>query len=344
MSEPRVAILGAGPAGCAAALTLGRSGIRPVVLERGLPGKDKPCGDAYLPDAIALLTSLGLDLTEIDGSRARSFSAIDLWDARRPIWTVPLDGQTGVIAPRAIVDQALRDAAAQCSDLRYGVLVTGITWSEPGWWVQTPAQDQIGEPGPFDAVILAMGAANALARSFGIAGDPITGASMTAYLTVADLREPLFQFSPLGLDGYGWIFPLANGEVNIGVCAASQPPRDFRQRTLTYLDMWCPGQSPHLRAGAGPLWSGRGRTWHDPRGLISCGDAAGLVDPLTGEGIAPAFESGMAGAAALLGWLANRETTDLARYSRLIRETFEHRYGQTPARSIWRHLNQATAA
>ncbi len=57
---PTVAIIGAGPAGCAAAITLARRSIPTVVLERGQPGKDKPCGDAYLPDAVELMDRLGI--------------------------------------------------------------------------------------------------------------------------------------------------------------------------------------------------------------------------------------------------------------------------------------------
>jgi flavin-dependent dehydrogenase len=344
VSEPRIAVLGAGPAGCAAAITFARAGVRPTVLERGVPGKDKPCGDAYLPDAVGWLASLGVPIEVVHGPRARPFTSIDLWDDRRPIWTVPLDGQIGMIAPRSVVDQALRDVAAACSDLRYGVSAVGLHGDVDGWRVAVRINGVTEVIGPFDAVVLATGAANALAREYGIAGEPIVGASMTAYLQVKDIDAPLFQFSPLGLDGYGWVFPLADGEVNIGVCAANQPPRDFRQRTESYLAQWCPGQIGEMRAGAGPMWSGRGSRWHDTRGVVSCGDAAGLVDPLTGEGIAPALESGIAAANAIVGWLASGPSDALGDYSRHISQTFGRRYSLTPARTIWRNLNQVTAA
>src|SRR5271170_6782686 len=68
--------MGAGPAGCAAALVLARHGILPLLVEKGLPGKDKACGDAWIPSAVEELRSLNTDKRELD-SNAHSFARID---------------------------------------------------------------------------------------------------------------------------------------------------------------------------------------------------------------------------------------------------------------------------
>lgn len=340
-TSSHVAIIGSGPAGCAAAITLGRHRVPAVVFERGQPGKDKPCGDAYLPDAVALMDELRI--TEpFEGNRsARVFEQIELWDSTRRIWTLGLDGRRGWIAPRGAIDQALRDEAGRVSEIRYGTAVIGIRQTESGWQVAFRANDGERVTQEFAAVIIASGAANALSRTFGISGDPTTGASISVYAHVDDVRAPMFQFTPMGIPGYGWVFPLGGGRVNIGVCATMRAPAYLRDRTVAYLDRWQAVEREPLRAGAGPMWSGLGQRWHHDGGLVSCGDAAGLVDPLTGEGIAPAMESGINAADAIASYLGSASNRALAMYSDWVRQTFSRRYSDTPVRRLWRYLNGA---
>ncbi len=151
----------------------------------------------------------------------------------------------------------------------------------------------------------------------------------------------MFQFTPMGLPGYGWIFPLGGGQVNIGVCAAMRAPTNLRERTVTYLERWQAVDRGPLRAGAGPMWSGQGTRWHHDGGLVSCGDAAGLVDPLTGEGIAPAMESGIRAASAISDLLESGSGAPLSMYTTWVHDTFTRRYADTPVRRLWRYLNGA---
>jgi flavin-dependent dehydrogenase len=90
------------------------------------------------------------------------------------------------------------------------------------------------------------------------------------------------------------------------------------------------------------MWSNQGTRWHLSGGLVSCGDAAGLVDPLTGEGIAPAMESGIAAANAIDAYLASRDDHQLAAYSRWVLSTYQSRYAATPVRRMWQYLNFAS--
>ena len=117
-------VIGAGPAGCAAALVLVRNGVFPLLVEKGLPGKDKACGDAWSLSAVEELRSLDIGKREL-GSNWRSFSRFDGYYAERKVWSHDLAPFEGVIAPRAIVDQLLRDrvSAAGCP-IWYGAQAT----------------------------------------------------------------------------------------------------------------------------------------------------------------------------------------------------------------------------
>ena len=85
-SLSRVVVIGAGPAGCAAALTLAQNGILPLLVEKGLPGKDKACGDAWVPSAVEELRSFGIGQREL-GANWHSFPRIDGYYADRRVWS-----------------------------------------------------------------------------------------------------------------------------------------------------------------------------------------------------------------------------------------------------------------
>lgn len=342
MKRAAVAVIGAGPAGCAAAITLARHGAPVTLFERGQRRKDKPCGDAWLPDALEHLDQLGVQLPRMSRSNGKPFGRIVLWDTTRPIWTISLDDQDGWIAPRKHIDHALRDTASRSNDLRYNTSVVGVKKTYPDWEITLRSRTGTLVTERYSAVVLATGAANSLSRRFDISGNPVTGASISVYAQLEGIQAPIFQFAPLGVPGYGWIFPLAGNLVNIGVCAAAASPQNLRSATQLYLDQWQPNNIGPFRAGAGPMWSNQGETWHMNDGLVSCGDAAGLVDPLTGEGIAPALESGINAAQAIQDYLSDRENRSLADYSGWIRSTFRQRYAGTPTRRMWQHLNHAT--
>jgi len=89
--------------------------LAPLIVEKGLPGKDKACGDAWTPSAFEELRAFCSDNRELD-SNPHSFERIDGYCCERKVWSFDLAPFEGVIAPRAIVDQCLRDrvSAAGC--------------------------------------------------------------------------------------------------------------------------------------------------------------------------------------------------------------------------------------
>ncbi len=107
-----------------------------------------------------------------------------MWDSSQRIWTLGLDGRSGWIAPRGAIDQALRNEAGRVCDLRYGTTVTGIRERRSDGKSVFRTEGGASGTEHVAAVIIASGAANALSRSFGISGNPITGASISVYALV----------------------------------------------------------------------------------------------------------------------------------------------------------------
>ncbi len=332
-----VAIVGAGPAGCAAAIALGRAGIDALLLERGAPGKDKPCGDAFVPTAVTLLDVLGIDTACLAALGGVPFTRIDLYYQASCFLSQSAGDGIGWIVPRASLDQKLRDVAARCASICYHAGVTGITRDNGGRWKLTIRQETATSHIFCDTVILACGSGSALAGQWGISGEPILGASITGYGGREAVEAPIFEFTEAFQPGYGWVFPISADRVNIGVCALTPAAvKGLRRHAEAYPAQWGIEQSCRWRGGGEALWSGMGRTWHHDAGMISCGDAAGLVHPGSAEGITGALLSGMHAGEAMSMYLHDRrDARPLAEYSAWVGDHFGRAYERTPERRLW---------
>jgi geranylgeranyl reductase family protein len=325
-----IAVIGGGPAGAAAAMRAARQGASVVVLEKGPHGRDKICGDGLTPRAVAALDELGIPLDgahHIDGLRMIAGKQV-----RELPWGSPGNRfpSHGAVWPRRKLDAALIDAAAAAgADVRFeteGEVVADDSGRVTG--VRTPSGSISA-----DLVIAATGAPGAVARALGADRDPNEpfGLAIRAYvesprhldrhieacLTVKDAQGTW-------VPGYGWMFPCGDGTVNIGVGALSTM-QGFKSLNLNTLlesyrsivrDSW--GIGPNLD---------RPRAWRLPMsvvkrhgpGWVAIGDAAGLVNPMNGEGIDYGLESGMLAADLFLA----DPSTAPAEYDRLIGERFD---------------------
>jgi geranylgeranyl reductase family protein len=325
---PRVVIIGAGPAGCAAALSLARSGILPLLIEKALPGRDKACGDAWVASAMEELQCLEIGEREL-GSNWRPFSRIEGLYYGRKVWEHGLKSFDGAIARRAIVDQLLRDrvSAAGCS-IWYSAKATDlrIRGRQNELSIRRGVDRLTLAP---SAVILASGSGCRVARQAGLDGEPVLGASISSYIpTDGNLASPTFLFGEPS-PGYAWVFPMGANSSNAGVCAVSKSGASaLRSGMNALLARLGVSAAVALRGGLGALWSGKGTAWSHQAGVVSCGDAAGLIDPISGEGLTAALVSGKQAGAAVASFLSG-DPGALTEYGQWVRDWGQARYAPT---------------
>ena len=314
-----VAVIGGGPGGAAVARRLAESGARVIVCEKGERGRDKVCGDGLTPRAIAALDELGVELDashRIDGLRMI---------ANRTVRELPWPGgrypARGAVWPRKALDRALIEhAEAAGAEVRFGTEALPELDGGRVVGVRVAGSDGNGSNGSngsgsgrlieADLTVLATGAPGPAARLVGAVRDPDEpfGLAIRTYVesprhTDRHIEACLTLRDEHGtpVPGYGWMFPCGDGTVNIGVGALSTM-QGFTKLNLNSLleayrglvaDSWEIGENlERPRAWRLPMSAQRR---HGP-GWVAIGDAAGLVNPMNGEGIDYALESGIVAA------------------------------------------------
>ncbi|MGY1604076.1 NAD(P)/FAD-dependent oxidoreductase [Geodermatophilus sp. SYSU D00815] len=288
-----VVVAGGGPAGAAAALAAVRTGASVLVLDRAEFPRDKVCGDAVAPEALDVLAALGVDPRGLTAG----YPPVPRLSLRSPGGAVVerATQRPAHVVPRAVLDARLLDAA----------LAAGARFRRH----RVRRVEGTVVDGRLEAGVLigADGAESVVRRSLGI---PTQAPSR--------LAVALRGYAPATADGaltlvtteqrwpaYAWSFPVGDGRANVGYGELVSGGAT-REALVDGLHRLLPGAAPErLRAHRLPLSTGRPRQ-PDGRVLLA-GDAAGLVNPLTGEGIFYAVLSGaLAGQAAAHGADAGR--------------------------------------
>jgi geranylgeranyl reductase family protein len=314
-SHADVVVVGAGPAGSAAAAWAARAGRDVLVIDSANFPRDKACGDGLTPRAVAELERLGLGEWLDARIRHRGLRMSGFGGEVEVPWPGPSFPSTGSAVARVELDDRIRKVAEESgARMRLGVKVVGVNHDSSTRVVSVTLSDgtQVG----CRELIVADGARSTLGRVLGRRWhqETVYGIAARGYLTTARSDDPwltshLELRSPDGavLPGYGWIFPLGNGEVNIGVGALSttKRPAELALRPLMsyYTDLrreeWGFEGQPRAMSSAllpmgGAVSGVAGRNW------MLIGDAAACVNPLNGEGIDYGLETGRL-AAEMLG-------------------------------------------
>lgn len=316
-----VVVAGAGPAGSVAALVLARAGARVALVDKARFPRDKACGDLVGPHGVRALEDLGV--TVPDAGQGADMLAVGPHGGRARLPAFP--GRTyaghGIVVPRLALDDALRRAAVEAGATPVRARISGV--EREGTAPALRAGD--GRRLAGDVVIGADGALSPVGHLAGMVdpGRALWGFAIRAYVP-AEVPLPLVALMDARpwriYPGYGWLFPGAQGRANVGIGMGLGPRR--RPGPLRDdLDRFCsrlraagdlsPQARPGPVTGGWLRMGGAGTAPADGRVLL-VGDAAGLVNPLQGEGIAPAMVSARLAAEAVLAGpaLAGRRYTE----------------------------------
>ena len=320
-----VIVVGAGPAGSATAHYLAQSGLDVLLLEKATFPRDKVCGDGLTPRAVAELIRMGVSIDESEGWirnwGLRTYGAghcIEIpWPelAEQPAY--------GLAKARMNLDEILaRHAERSGVRLREGVAVTGPVRHERSGRILGVTARLVDENGrrtreerTFRArvVVDAGGVSARLATTMGIEKNdnrPM-GVAIRTYFKSPRHDDPMME-SHLELwdgepgrsnlqPGYGWIFALGDGTVNVGLGSLSSTARPTKLDYKALFAQWMrnapqeweftpENQVGELRSAALPM--AFNRKPHYSQGLLLVGDSGGMVSPFNGEGIAYAMQSG----------------------------------------------------
>lgn len=276
----RVAVLGGGPAGATAAERLAAAGLDTVVIDEKLAW-EKPCGGGITYKAYSQYPFL-IDNAAPKRIVNETYLGTKRTGSVRLDLTRPLVVYSRYELNRLLLDRA-SNAGAQIEKAR----VLGITRRSGEWILRTSAGTLQA-----DYCIVAMGARNPF-REVGTewtAGDTMCA---MGYFAPADQAHIDIEFFPR-FEGYIWVFP-REGHVSAGICGKGMPSQEMRARLERYMrEKGLPVEGSRfyghvLPSLEKPAWSGN-RVAGD--GWMAVGDAAGLVDPVTGEGLYYAVRSG----------------------------------------------------
>jgi menaquinone-9 beta-reductase len=293
-------VVGAGPAGAAAAITARGHGLDVALVDKATFPRDKTCGDGLTTAALAGLERLGVAVPTLGAEPVRTVVVVapDHWQVELPL---PESGWHATVVERTTLDAALVERARAVGvTVHEGVAVESVAPYADG--VRARTSDGTEWEVPF--VVAADGHYSSVRRLSGPAVEPDLGAWHAVRQYFDDVADPRLWvlFERDLLPGYAWVFPLPGGRANVGFGVLRRAGYDGKALKQLWTDLLA---RPALRAVLGPRArpEGRYRAWPIPTAyaagrlvdgpILYAGDAAAVVDPMTGEGIAQALDSGV---------------------------------------------------
>jgi geranylgeranyl reductase family protein len=338
-----VLVVGGGPGGAATGFWAAKAGLDVVVVERKTFPRDKTCGDGLTPRAVYQLEEMGVALDQYhryDGLRAIAHGrSIEMRWPDHPVYP-----SYGYVVRRCDLDPLVAYNAADAG----ATLHTGTEAMRPlfdsgrlAGAVVRDTQTDVEREIRSRYVVVADGANSRFGRALGSSRDRTypMGMAIRTYFESPLHAEPWIE-SALdvrdrngnSMPGYGWIFPVGNGTINVGIGLLSTF-RDYKSvntshimnefaRTLPgywEIDPDNPTQAPTggRLPMAGSVGPKAGPNW------LLVGDAAGSINPFNGEGIDYAYETGRLVSSLIAEAIETDDPTVIERYENLLDEEFE---------------------
>ncbi|NMO53789.1 geranylgeranyl reductase family protein [Actinoplanes sp. TBRC 11911] len=350
--EADVIVVGAGPGGSAAAYHLARHGLRVLLLEKTRFPREKVCGDGLTPRGVRQLVRMGVDTSEEAGWVHLKGLRVNGGGVRLELDWPELASFAGYGLARTRVDfddLLARRAVEAGAILHTGVHVTGPVLDEGRAAGVTAMRGD--EPVEFRAplVIAADGVSGKLPLAMGLAkrDDRPLGVAVRRYYTSPVRADDHYMESWLDLHGaqdpkrllpgYSWCWSVGDGRVNVGLGILNSSAAFGKTNYRALLTDWLTttpaewGMRDETNA-EGPILGaalpmGFNRVPHYTRGLMLVGDSGGMVNPMNGEGIAYAMESGELAAEVAAGALARPAGPDREQALRAYPAEMSRRFG-----------------
>ena len=362
-----VIVVGAGPSGSTAAYYLAQAGLNVLLIEKSRFPRDKVCGDGLTPRAVKSLVAMGVDVSEEAGWLRNKGLRVIGGGLRLQLEWPELGNWPGygLVRTRASLDEQLaRRAQAAGAKLLEGTTVTGPVLDDSGRIVGVETTAEVEEKSKsrsrFDnaervhgsgvtyrarVVVAADGNSSRLSVAMGLRkrDDRPMGVAVRTYYTSPRHKDDYLESwldlwdGDRLLPGYGWIFGMGDGTSNVGLGMLNTSDAfgktDYRELLKRWLrsmpEEWGyveENRTEPVRGAALPM--GFNRTPHYHKGLLLAGDAAGMVNPFNGEGIAYAMESGELLARVVAQALARPTRAEAERVLRSYPEELQAAYGR----------------
>ena len=349
-----VAIVGAGPAGAAAAITLAGAGLRVALVDKAAFPRDKICGDGITTGALRLLEELGVERDAIASWTSVSDIHVVSPSHHRATFPLPSDrGEFAAVMRRTDLDAALVDrAVAAGAQLLAPVEVVAL--DEADGHVRVGLSD--GRTVDAGFVVAADGMWSPTRKLLGTAVPGYLGewhAFRQYFRNVGPKARDLWVwFEADLLPGYAWSFPLPDGRANVGFGIQRGAKIATKEMKALWPELLArphiaevlgPDAEPEDRHQAWPIPARVGDLALSAGRVLWAGDAAAATDPMTGEGIGQALLTGQLAARAIIDGGDDEQVR--ARYERAVTDALvaDHRMSLLLVRAL-KHRKGARAA
>ena len=300
-----VLVIGAGPAGVAAAFSARRAGLSVCIVDQHNFPRDKVCGDALIPDALAALLRMDALEKVLRVARVSQLVTVSAPNGR----DVGIAGRVAVLPRRELdsllLDHAVNEGVEFRPNLRFVVPIQINGRVEGAQFRSLNSDKRVDIKARW--TVLATGATAQPLISSGLSQSMHTGIALRAYVKLPDAQQSeIFRISFMReiCPGYGWIFPGPNNVYNVGVGYFLDSRRKpFSENLRDIWDAFIKGYTPATKLfhdgkllgdpkGA-PLRTGLRGSKRSRLGMLVCGEAIGTTYAFSGEGLGKALETGL---------------------------------------------------